>query len=516
MTVTFFKNLWVNKPAGKNMNSAINRIFQLFFKFFLIFCMFHFIPAGVAHAVKVRKPVYAGSFYPETKPELINLIKKFTNKVKPVPVSHASGTTLKAIIMPHAGYIYSGPTAAYISLILNKNQFKRVIVLAPDHRIGFSGGAISDVGAYATPLGLIPLNKDAGRLRKLAYLFQSVPASDRVEHSVEVVLPFLQYYLHTFELIPVVLGPGSIDRYARALEPLLDKDTLMVISSDLSHYLSYDEAVARDRETIRIILNMETDKLEMRDNAACGKIPILIALNLAQRYGWKPVLLHHSNSGDTTQNRSRVVGYATIAFYGGTSMENSHKTPHYLNHSQGQTLVKLARQTIEDRLSKKSTTIDPESLKDKCFQQNRGTFVTLTINKQLRGCIGSLDSSESIIEGIKRNAVNAAFYDPRFPSLEAGELDKVDIEISILTQPAPLQYRDGNDLISRLRVNVDGVILRKGGASATFLPQVWEQLPRPEQFLSHLCLKAGLPGDTWEKNHPEILIYQVQHFEEEN
>lgn len=498
------------------MNSVIKKIFKLFFKLILVSCIFHFIPAGVAHAVKIRKPVYAGSFYPGTKSELISLIKKFTKKVKPVSVPHAAGTTLKAIIMPHAGYIYSGPTAAYISLILKKNQFKRVIVLAPDHRIGFSGGAISDVEAYETPLGLIPLSKDAGRLRKLAYLFQAVPASDRLEHSVEVVLPFLQYYLDTFELIPIVLGPGPINRYARALEPLLDNNTLLVISSDLSHYLSYDEAVARDRETIRIILNMETDKLEMRDNAACGKIPILVAFNLAQRYGWKPVLLHRSNSGDTTQDRSRVVGYAAIAFYGGTSMENSNTTPHYLNQSQGQALVKLARETIEKRLGKKSDTIDSGSLKDKCFFQDRGTFVTLTINKQLRGCIGSLDSSESIMEGIKRNAVNAAFYDPRFPSLEAGELDKVDIEISILTKPAPLKYRDGDDLISRLRVNVDGVILRKGGASATFLPQVWEQLPRPEQFLSHLCLKAGLPADTWEKNHPEILIYQVQHFEEEN
>jgi AmmeMemoRadiSam system protein A len=140
--------------------------------------------------------------------------------------------------------------------------------------------------------------------------------------------------------------------------------------------------------------------------------------------------------------------------------------------------------------------------------------VTLTINKQLRGCIGNLDAEDSIVDGIERNAVNAAFCDPRFPPLKANELDRVEIEVSILTKPQPLEYRDSNDLLSKLRVNVDGVILQKGSASATFLPQVWEQLPQPESFLSHLCTKAGLPADTWKKGNLDILTYQVQYFEE--
>ena len=141
--------------------------------------------------------------------------------------------------------------------------------------------------------------------------------------------------------------------------------------------------------------------------------------------------------------------------------------------------------------------------------------MTLTINKQLRGCIGNLDSTDSIVDGIERNAINAAFRDPRFPPLKADELNRVDIEVSILTEPQPLEYRDSKDLLSKLRVNVDGVILRKGSASATFLPQVWEQLPQPETFLSHLCTKAGLPADTWRKGNLDILTYQVQCFEEE-
>jgi AmmeMemoRadiSam system protein A len=141
--------------------------------------------------------------------------------------------------------------------------------------------------------------------------------------------------------------------------------------------------------------------------------------------------------------------------------------------------------------------------------------VTLTINQQLRGCIGNLDSTDSIVDGIERNAINAAFHDPRFSPLKADELDLIDIEVSILTEPRLLEYRDSKELISKLRVNVDGVILRKGSASATFLPQVWEQLPQPEKFLSQLCMKAGLSANTWKKGHLDILTYQVQYFEEE-
>lgn len=195
-------------------------------------------------------------------------------------------------------------------------------------------------------------------------------------------------------------------------------------------------------------------------------------------------------------------------------MQNSIDSSQPLKKHQGQALMKLARQTIAERLGKKSITVDPDAMADIVFQDHRGTFVTLTINKQLRGCIGNLDSTESILAGIKRNAVNAAFHDPRFSPLKAHELDRVDIEISILTEPHRLEYRDSKDLLSKLRVHVDGVILSKGPASATFLPQVWEQLPRPDQFLSHLCMKAGLPADDWKKSRLDILTYQVQYFEE--
>ncbi len=461
-------------------------------------------------------PVYAGSWYPGERSELAQMIDRLTRQVKTGQVQKPPNTSLKALIMPHAGYKYSGQTAAYASLVLKKNQFDKVAVMAPDHKIGFAGCAVSDVVAYETPLGLIKMHDDAASLRRKSDLFQAIPASDRLEHSLEIVLPFLQTYLKNFELVPIVVGRGDIARITAEIDPLLDERTLLVVSSDLSHYLPYSQAAERDQATIRMILNLEVDNLLERDNAACGKIPILIAMSMARRYGWQPLLLHYSNSGDTAGDHRRVVGYTAIAFYGGSAMQGNLDSSRNLCQHQGQTLIKLARQTISQKVGHVSDKIDPDSLRDLDFQDSRGTFVTLTIDGRLRGCIGSLETTESILEGVRRNAVNAAFSDPRFPKLEAKELDKIEIEVSILTDPQPLEYRDGKDLLSKLRPHVDGVILSKGSASATFLPQVWKQLPQPDKFLSHLCSKAGLPANEWEKGKLEILTYQVQYFEEES
>lgn len=496
---------------------AMKKNFNPFLMTVLSFFIACFAAIGVADADNIRKPVYSGRFYPDTRSELEAFIKQLLGRVKPIQINQPSNSSLKALIVPHAGYIYSGWTTAHISLVLRKNQFRRVIVMGPDHRIGFQGCAISDVSAYETPMGSISLNGDAALLRQKKYLFRAIQVSDQLEHSVEVVLPFFQYLLKNFDLIPIVFGHGQglSGRAADALDPLLDQNTLLVASSDLSHYLPYREAAVRDRETIEMILNLKADKLINRENAACGMTSILTVINMARRHNWHPLLLHYSNSGDTAGDRLNVVGYAAIAFYGGSSMKIRMDSPQSLNMQQGQTLVKLARQTIAERLGKSSNRVDSDSMTDEAFQDHRGTFVTLTINKQLRGCIGNLDSADCILDGIKRNAVNAAFNDPRFPPLKKDELDRVDIEVSILTEPNPLEYRDHKELLSKLRVHTDGVILRKGSASATFLPQVWEQLPQPEKFLSHLCLKAGLPSDEWKKGHLDILTYQVQYFEEE-
>jgi len=188
-----------------------------------------------------------------------------------------------------------------------------------------------------------------------------------------------------------------------------------------------------------------------------------------------------------------------------------------LTKAQGLVLLRLARKTIKERLGladDPDLNISETDLADPDFQEERGTFVTLKIKNQLRGCIGCLTPSESILEGIQRNGINAAFNDPRFPALTSRELEQAEIEISILTCAAELAYTDDDDLLKKLRPEVDGVIIKKGMARATFLPQVWDQLPRAEDFLAHLCRKAGLAADEWKKGELEVSLYQVQHFHE--
>ena len=495
----------------------MKQLFSYILSILLAGCFISILPAKTACAAGIRKAVWAGRFYPASRSELEQTIDSLTFQAKQTRVQIPPHKQLKALILPHAGYIYSGLTAAHASLVLRENQFDKVILMGPDHRVGFNNCAISDVDAYETPLGLVRLSKDAPVLRRQSNLFRSIPDSDMFEHSVEVILPFLQHYIKNFEFIPIVIGRADGKLLAHAIEPLIDEKTLLVVSSDLSHHLSYPEAVERDKKTINMILNLESDKLLKSSNRACGIIPILIVLEMAGKYGWQPVLLHYSNSGDTAGGRSQVVGYAAIAFYGDSSMQKNHNYQQ-INPQLGQALVKLARQTIMERLglkiSGKESDLVVAAVKDDALKARHGTFVTLKIAGHLRGCIGSLAAEESILDGVKRNAVNAAFHDPRFSPLTVEEIEDVDIEISILTKPQPLEYTNSADLISKLRVNVDGVILQKGQASATFLPQVWEQLPRPEKFLSHLCVKAGLSANAWENTQLQISTYQVQYFEE--
>ena len=484
----------------------------------LVLALLILLPSNTIFAQTVRKPVWAGQFYEDNPSELGRNIDQLIRDARKTSLQLPKNKRLRAIVMPHAGYIYSGWTAAHAARVLSAGQFSKVILLGPDHRVGFKSAAICDVTAYETPLGKIDLHEDVAKLRLQPDLFQSWPVFQDKEHSLEVILPFLQRSLDTFQLVPVMIGQADVPRISRALESIIDNATLLVVSSDLSHFLPYADAVVRDRETIDEIINLKPDKLINRDNRACGKVPLLILTEMARRNDWQPLLLHYANSGDTAGDRSRVVGYAALAFFEERSMENKGNAGMQFTEAQGQVLVKLARKTILDKLGLDDAEPASEdlfsALKDDYFGLKRGTFVTLKMKGQLRGCIGNLTSTETVIEGVQRNAINAAFHDPRFAPLAKEELGRTEIEVSILTEPQPLVYRDWQDLIKKLRVHVDGVIIRKGHASATFLPQVWEQLPRPEEFLAHLCIKAGLSSQAWKNSELQVLTYQVQYFEE--
>jgi MEMO1 family protein len=473
---------------------------------------------STAGAEPVRQPVRAGSFYPSDPRDLRELIDRLAQNARSAQQDVPDSRSLRALILPHAGYPYSGPTAAHAARVLSENQFKTVLLIGPDHFVGFRSAAVPAVRAFQSPLGTIELHPAAADLLKKPELFASLPPADDREHSLEVVLPFLQAFLKAFQLIPVVVGRADVDRLCVALLPLVDRETLVVVSSDLSHFLPYAEAQAKDRRTIDAILARDRRVLLQDANSACGAHPLAILLTMADRFGWRPVLLNYLNSGDTAGDRARVVGYAAIAFFGDSPMPAMKEANHLLAPEKGQMIVNLARSTLMEKFGLPLPPAEADhmrsALSDASFQARCGTFVTLKHKGRLRGCIGSLSASDPLAEGVRRNAVNAAFHDPRFSPLTEKELGQVEIEVSVLTEPQPLPFSDPEDLLRKLRPNVDGLVIRQGHASATFLPQVWEQLPKKEDFLGHLCLKAGLPRDAWKRGKLEVSTYQVQYFEE--
>ena len=194
--------------------------------------------------------------------------------------------------------------------------------------------------------------------------------------------------------------------------------------------------------------------------------------------------------------------------------KTSRETEQSIGDEQGRRLLMLARATLEQRLGIIDS-VDRSGLDDAELNRDGGTFVTLKINKALRGCIGNLEADSSIVESVERNALNAAFNDHRFDPLRVEELEKVSIDVSILSTPVLLHYHNGEDLIDQLRPFIDGVVIRKGVKGATFLPQVWSQLPEPQSFLDHLCQKAGLVQRAWRDEHLDVYTYQVCSFKEE-
>ena len=461
---------------------------------------------------KVREPAVAGQFYPGDEEELANQIDGYLATVKPTPIKN-----LRGLVCPHAGYVYSGQTAAYAYKQLSGARFKTVVVMAPSHRVWFEGASIPDADAYATPLGMVLLSPRAAELAKGRPFVRSAVVGFNSpharEHSLEVQLPFLQRTLKDFAIIPMVLGEVDPAGVARALEGIIDGDTLVVASSDLSHQHAYDVAVELDTSCIEAICDLDVKRMEKEE--ACGRLPVLTLMHIARKKGWKAKLLDYRNSGDVTGDKSGVVGYAAIAFYDPGGGESSAGAPaSSLTPQEGKVLLELARKTVDEVVrNKRLPEIDaadvPESLKEL-----RACFVTLTKRGELRGCIGSLSPREPLWQAVIARARSAATEDARFPPVVPAELDELEIEVSVLTVPGRLEYDSPEELLAKLRPGVDGVVLIVGQRQATYLPQVWEKLPDQGTFLSHLSEKAGLPALAWRSPEATILVYQVEAFQQ--
>ena len=429
----------------------------------------------------VRAPAVAGMFYPADAARLAGtvdtLLRAAERDLSEVPVP-------KALIAPHAGYVYSGPIAAtaYARLRPARGLIRRVVLLGPVHRVPVRGLALPGVEAFDTPLGRVPLDQVAiAQVRQLPQVVQSRAAHEQ-EHSLEVHLPFLQRVLGEFSLVPFAVGDATREEVAQVLDLLWGGDeTLIVVSSDLSHYLPYDSARRVDRETAAMILDLRSD---IDHDHACGGTPVNGLLLSAQRRKLKVELLDLRNSGDTAGGRDRVVGYGSFAVLGPASLERQI----------GSTLIGIARNAIAERLGEPSGTVSNAPWLD----EPGATFVTLTRADELRGCIGSLEAKRPLRTDVRENAVAAAFRDPRFKPMTPQEWTDVAVEVSLLSPLEPLHSESEEQLLDVLRPGIDGLVLEYGHHRSTFLPQVWEQLPTPRAFLTSLRRKAGLPPDFWE------------------
>lgn len=433
----------------------------------------------------VRAPAVAGMFYPADGAELRAAVRAYLAQAQ----SLANWPAPKAIIAPHAGYIYSGPVAAsvYAQFAPLKGKVTRIVLMGPSHRVAFRGLAVSDASSYRTPLGDIPIDGEAqAALLKLQGVDVFDPAHIE-EHSLEVHLPFLQEVLGEFALVPIVAGDASAQIVARALDLLWGgEETRIVISTDLSHYLSYDAARARDTQTCAAIESLNPGALA--SDQACGRVPVRGLLTLARAKHLSVRTLDIRNSGDTAGPKDRVVGYGAWAFYeSAASMDDDSIDPELAER-----LLQLASLAIRQGLKTKKPPKAPALTPNDALAAPGAAFVTLKKNGQLRGCIGSAQAWRPLGADIAENAFNAAFSDPRFAPLSESELWETDLSISLLTAPEPFPIADEADLLRKLTPGKDGLIIEGDGKRALFLPSVWEQLPEPRSFLAHLKQKAGL------------------------
>jgi AmmeMemoRadiSam system protein B/AmmeMemoRadiSam system protein A len=475
------------------------------------------VTAGSQAAEKVRQPEVAGAFYPANPNELARMVDGFIAKTQ----SPAANMPLLALVSPHAGYQYSGQVAAYSYALLNNRHFQRVVVIAPSHQEAFDFASVYGGDAYSTPLGRVPIDKEFVRklVGKGGPIRLSTKGHDRAaqqaEHALEVQLPFLQRTLHDFQLVPVVMGDQSYEA-SRALGVALAKlignsDTLIVASSDLSHFHSYDDASKIDHNTLQAIQDYDyfnlSRNLQARVWEACGGAPIVATMIAAERLGAnRAVLLKYANSGDVTGDRSRVVGYGALALFKADSRKAA--TPAFsLTAKEKQELLQVARKSVETAVREHGTyqpqTSSPALLRD------RGAFVTITNHGQLRGCIGFMSPMEPLIDTVRDVAAFAALRDPRFPHVSTTELPELQYEISVLS---PLQLVKD---VKEIRLGQHGLVMKNGDHEGVLLPQVpveqgWDR----KTFLDETAHKAGLPASAWKAPDTDLFRFTALVFSE--
>ena len=520
-------------------------------------------------SVRVLPSSIAGSWYPGTKEALLSRIASYLEALPPPP-SFSPGNKEESrggvepscgkrtpvpniLILPHAGYEWSGKTAAYGIRMVEDALFRRVIVLAPSHHAYLRNSLCIPAGdAASTPLGVLPFDREGMDMLVNAPEIRegngecSLLVSDRVhlaEHAAQIQYPFLQYALRRgFEMIPVIVGEldgPALETFAALLRPLLDERTLLVISSDFTHY-GADFAYCPFRRDVRnSVEKLDRSAFErIRDGSLvqflkfmeetgatiCGKNPLALMLSLIPP-GTEMELLHYATSSDESGDFSRFVCYLSAAGYADWKKETQKKKEEFLTSKDRLELLRITRRAIvrslksgrslfsfrrADGISSPEELLSSPDALSPAMRKKTGAFVTLQMrsNGMLRGCIGEIEPFRPLYEAVAARAVDAAFRDPRFPPLSPGELSEIEIEISALTPPRPVKsYKE-------IEIGRHGMTLSKYGRSAVFLPQVApEQGWTLEETLTHLAMKAGLKADDWREG-AEFTVFEAVVFRE--
>jgi AmmeMemoRadiSam system protein B/AmmeMemoRadiSam system protein A len=473
----------------------------------------------------VRQAAVAGGFYPadpKTLTAMMDDMLAHAASFQP-PISVPTSDPILAVVAPHAGYQYSGPVAAYTYAALKGRKFSRVVVIAPSHYEAFDFTSVYEGDAYATPLGVVPVDKAfAKQLVQMSptIKFSShghTPTKEGAEHALEVELPWLQRVLGDFELVPIVMGDQSYES-SRALGVALAKliqgnsDTLIVASSDLSHYHPYDEAVKIDHKTLNALQAWDYFSMSRNFGArvweACGGAPIVAAMIAAERMGANQALvLKYANSGDVTGDHSRVVGYSADVFLKTQSGKTVEPQFSLTGHEKNE-LLALARKSVEYAVREKKA-YEPTASASEVLNQERGAFVTLKTSGELRGCIGYTSAEKPLYMTVRDTATLAALRDPRFQPVSASELPQLEYEISVLS---PL--RRVLD-VREIKVGQHGLLMKNGANEGLLLPQVpveekWDR----QKFLEETCGKAGMRSNCWKDENTDIFMFTAVVFGE--
>jgi MEMO1 family protein len=467
-----------------------------------------------------RQPVAAGSFYPADKESLTKDISDLFESCKKTQ----ENLNVRAIITPHAGYIYSGKIAAAAYSSIQKNTvYKNIFIIASSHVMSFDGASVYNIGDYITPMGKVAVNIEiANKLISENKVFNFPTKAHLQEHSIEVQLPFIQYYFKEKPLIiPIIIGTDNeniIKKIAEALRPWFTSENLFIISSDFSHYPPYNEAIETDRLTglsiasdnpqtfLNTLKNNSLKQIPGLATSMCGWTSCLTLLYLAEGNNQLEIkLLDYCNSGDSpVGTKSNVVGYHAIAMIEKNQKQEIKKgteNDFSFTAKEKKQLFDIARNSIHTMLyNDKKLVINDKAMPEK-LKENLGAFVTLKINGTLRGCIGRFISSDPLYEVVEASALSSAFEDPRFQPLTKDEFSKVDIEITVL---GPLKKINS---IKEIVLGKHGIYIKKDFRAGTMLPQVAiENGWTVEQFLGFTSRdKAGLGWDGWKD--AEIYIY---------